>query len=406
MDAKILSKITVIDMTEGVAGPYAAMVLSDMGANVIKVERNAGDWSRPADHVNVDGEANAQFIALNRNKRDIGLDVSSDTGKKILERLITRSDVLISNYRPGVMAKLAFDDARCRTINKDLIYCTISGFGQEGAYAEFPASDTIIQAMSGVMSLVGEADGPPLRVGFPLIDMAAASSAVQAILLALYGRLSGRGGTTIDISLMAAALAMMGAGFTRYLASGKTPQRQGNQNTNLAPAGAFKAADGRYISIAVLRDLHWIKFCAAMELDDLAEDPRFVTNALRVENRAVLDDIIVPMIGLQASAYWLERLRAADILCGPINDFADIAADTNLSAGLPLVDSMAPNVPRAMGVPIRLNGDYAETVRPAPAKGEHTREILTEFDYGADEVEVFFRDGVVFSLDSDSGTID
>lgn len=406
MDTKILSKITVIDMTEGVAGPYAAMVLSDMGANVIKVEREAGDWSRPADHVNVDGEANAQFIALNRNKRDIGLDVSRDTGKQILERLIAQSDVLISNYRPGVMAKLGFDDARCRMINKDLVYCTISGFGQEGTYAEFPASDTIIQAMSGVMSLVGEADGPPLRVGFPLIDMAAASSAVQAILLVLYGRLSGREGATIDISLMAAALAMMGAGFTRYLASGKTPQRQGNQNTNLAPAGAFKTSDERYLSIAVLRDSHWTKFCSAMEFGDLAEDPRFVTNALRVENRAVLDDIIVPMFASQPAALWLERLRAADILCGPINDFADIAADKSLCVGLPLVDSMAPSVPFAMGVPIRLNGDYADTVRPAPAKGEHTREILTEFDYGTDEVEAFFRDGVVFSSDGSAGTAD
>lgn len=403
MDAKILSKITVIDMTEGVAGPHAAMVLSDMGANVIKVEREAGDWSRPADHVNVDGEANAHFIALNRNKRDIGLDVSSETGKQILERFIARSDVLISNYRPGVMAKLGFDDARCRTINKDLVYCTISGFGQEGAYAEFPASDTIIQAMSGIMSLVGEADGPPLRVGFPLIDMAAANSAVQAILLALYGRLTGHGGATIDISLMAAALAMMGAGFTRYLASGKTLQRQGNQNTNLAPAGAFKMADGRYISIAVLRDSHWIKFCVAMARGDLADDPRFVTNALRVENRTALNDIIVPMFASQPAAYWLERLRAADILCGPINDFADVAADTSLSAGLPLVNPMAPSVPLAMGVPIRLNGDYAETVRPAPAKGEHTREVLTEFDYGADEVDAFFRDGVVFSSDGTTG---
>ncbi len=383
-------------MTEGVAGPYAAMSLSDMGANVIKVERQAGDWSRPTDHVRVDGEANANFIALNRNKRDIGLDVSSAAGKRILERFIARSDVLISNYRPGVMAKLGFDDARCRAINAALVYCTISGFGQKGPYAEFPASDTIMQAMSGVMSAVGEADGSPLRVGFPLIDMAAANAAVQAVLLALYGRLEGQGGAVIDISLMAAALAMMSGGYTRYAASGTVPQRQGNQNTNLAPAGAFKTADGRYLSIAVLRDSHWIKFCAAMGLGTLAEDPRFVTNALRVENRAALDDIIVPMLAAQPAAYWLERLRAADILCGPINDFADIAADTNLSAVLPLVDPMAPNVPQAIGSPIRFNGQYAETVRPAPAKGEHTREVLSEFDFGADEIAAFLREGAVF----------
>ncbi|MDD9913858.1 MAG: CaiB/BaiF CoA-transferase family protein [Rhodospirillaceae bacterium] len=397
MQERILSKITVIDMTEGVAGPYAAMALAEMGANVVKVERQAGDWSRSTDHVNVDGEESANFIALNRNKRDIGLDVSHATGKQILERLIGRSDVLISNYRPGVMGKLGFDYERCRALNEGLVYCTISGFGQDGEYALNPASDTIIQAMSGVMSLVGEAGGPPLRVGFPLIDMAAANAAVQAVLLALYDRLSGQSGANIDISLMAAALAMMSGSYTRFTASGKQAARQGNQNTNLAPAGAFETSDGRYLSVAVLRDEHWIKFCAALELGDLAEDPRFVTNALRVENRAVLDDIIVPMFAAQPAAVWLERLRAADILCGPINSFADITADPALSAALPLVDPLVPNVPQAVALPIRFNGRYAETVRRAPAKGEHTAEILSEFGFGADEAERFLDEGVVFS---------
>ena len=239
--APILSDITVVDMTEGVAGPCAAMTLADMGANVIKVERPAGDWSRPNDHFHVDGETNAQFIALNRNKRDIGLDVASVQGKAILTRMVRDADVLISNYRPGVMAKLGFGHEDAQAINDGLIYCTISGFGQDGPYAAAPASDTIIQAMSGVMSLVGEPDGPPLRVGFPLIDMAAASAAVQGILLSLYGRQNGYGGANLDISLMAAAAAMMSGGFTRYLASGKVPKRQGNQNATLAPAGASVA---------------------------------------------------------------------------------------------------------------------------------------------------------------------
>ncbi len=396
MQPAILSHITVIDMTEGVAGPYAAMVLSDMGANVVKVERPAGDWARPADHFTVDGELNAQFISLNRNKRDIGLDVASETGKRILARLISRADVLISNYRPGVMAKLGFGYDRCRAQNSDLVYCTISGFGQESAYAGSPASDTIIQAMSGLMSLVGESDGPPTRVGFPLVDMAAANYAVQSILLALYGRLTGRGGANLDVSLMAAALGLMTQSYTRYIASGKVPHRQGNQNTNLAPAGAFQASDGRYFTIAVLRDSHWQKFCAALELGDLASDGRFKTNALRVEHRAVLDEIIVPMFASQSAAHWLERLRAADILCGPINTFADVAADANLTAQLPLVDPMAPSVPQAMGVPIRRDGSYNTTRRPAPAKGQHTREILAEFGFGADDVQAFLNDGVAF----------
>jgi len=395
--APILNDITVIDMTEGVAGPCAAMTLADMGANVIKVERPAGDWSRPNDHFHVDGEVNAQFIALNRNKRDIGLDVTSQQGKAILTQMVRGADVLISNYRPGVMAKLGFGYEDAKVINDGLIYCTISGFGQDGPYAASPASDTIIQAMSGVMSLVGEPDGPPLRVGFPLIDMAAANAAVQGILLSLYGRQNGQGGANLYISLMAAAAAMMSGGFTRYLASGKVPKRQGNQNATLAPAGAFQGADGRYLTIAILRDSHWRKFCSAMGLEDLTDDPRFQTNAVRVENRALLDDLITPLFASKPVAAWLDLLREADILCGPINDFADVAADPNLTASLPLVDPLAPNVPQAVGVPIRRNGAYSTTQRPAPAKGEHTTEILREFGFSGDEITAFLANGAAFT---------
>jgi len=401
-DPRILADITVIDMTEGVAGPYAAMILSDMGANVIKVERPAGDWSRPADHDHVDGEANGQFIALNRNKRNIGLDAARPGGKEILTRMIGRADVLISNYRPGVMAKLGFDYPRCQAINPDLVYCTVSGFGQEGAYAQLPASDTIIQALSGLMSLVGEPDGPPLRVGFPLVDMAAANAAIQAILLALYGRLQGRGGAEIDIGLMSAALAMMSASYTRYRASGVVPKRQGNLNVNLAPAGAYRAGDGRYLSIAVLRDSHWRKFCAVMGLGDLVEDPRFLTNADRVANRAEIDALIQPMLAAHPAAEWVERLRAADILAGPINDFGDVAADPDLTAGLPLVETMAARAPTAVGSPIRMNGAFMQTIRPAPAKAAHTQEILAEMGFSQGEIAAYLDSGAAFALNEAS----
>lgn len=396
MQAGILSEITVIDMTEGVAGPYAAMVLSDMGANVIKVERPAGDWSRPADHFNIEGELNAQFIALNRNKRDIGLDVASDGGKQVLTRMIGQADVLLSNYRPGVMAKLGFGYEACQAIKPNLIYCTISGFGQDGAYAQNPASDTIIQAMSGLMSLVGESDGPPMRVGFPLIDMTAANYAVQAILLSLYGQQNGHGGANIDVSLMAAALGLMTAGYTRYIASGEVPLRQGNQNKTLAPAGAYQGSDGRYFTIAILRDSHWLKLCAALELGALADDPAYATNARRVSRRAELDAVIVPLFASQPTDYWLKRLQAADILCGPINTYADIANDPNLASHLPFVNAMAPGVPQAVGVPIRRDGGYNATYRPAPAKGQHTRDILAEAGFSGAEIEGYLSRGAAF----------
>lgn len=392
----ILSDIIVIDMTEGVAGPYAAMVLSDMGADVVKVERPAGDWSRPADHTCVEGAANAQFAALNRNKRNIGLDVASDVGRSTLARMLAQADVLLSNFRPGAMAKLGFDYPRCREINDQLIWCAISGFGQRGPMAARPASDTIMQAMSGVMSLVGEPDGPPLRVGFPLIDMAAANAAVQAIQLALYRRLKGGGGGAIDVSLMAAATALMSAGVTKFSATGEAPKRQGHQNATLAPAGAFKTGDGRYLSLAILRDSHWRKFCEALGMEALIEDPRFLTNADRVENRTALDEIIQPMFQAKPAAEWIERLRAADILAGPINDYADIAGDPDLAATLPLVDAMTPGVPQAVGLPYLLDGERPKSQRGAQPKGANTDDVLRSFGFGSEEISDLVAAGAAF----------
>ncbi len=400
MDRKILSNVQVIDMTEGVAGPYAATLLGDMGARVIKIERQEGDWQRNAGRGVPGRVGNAQFIALNRNKRDIGIDLGTAGGRRIVERLVANADVVISNYRAGVMAKLGFDYARCKELKPDIIYCTISGFGQDGPYARFPASDTILQAASGVMSVVGEADGPPLRVGFPLIDMTAANYAVQSVLLALYARLTGQGGANIDVSLMAAAAALMCGSFTDYLASGRLPERQGNQNSLLAPAGAFEVAGGRFITIAVLRDSHWKKFCSATGLEHIADDDRFRTNAGRVKHRAELDCIIVPLLKSNTSDFWIERLRAADILCGPINTVADVIANPALAACLPLIDLGLPNAPRAMGAPIRYDGEFFTAERPSPAKGEHTREVLAECGFTAEEIETFLRAGSAFTAEA------
>jgi crotonobetainyl-CoA:carnitine CoA-transferase CaiB-like acyl-CoA transferase len=402
MRAKILAQVTVVDMTEGVAGPYAATLLGDMGARVIKVERQEGDWQRSAGK-GAGGKGgsvgNAQFVALNRNKRDIGVDLGTADGRRIVERLVSKADVVLSNFRAGVMAKLGFGYERCRELRPEIVYCTISGFGQDGAYAQLPASDTILQAMSGVMNVVGEADGPPLRVGFPLIDMTAANYAVQSVLLALYGRLTGQGGANIDVSLMAAATALMCGNFTDYLTSGALPQRQGNQNVLLAPAGAYRVAGGRFITIAVLRDSHWQKFCAAISRGDLAGDARFATNGQRLKHRAELDAIIVPLLAAQPADYWIEKLRAADILCGPINSVADAVADPALAACLPVIDTGLPGAPRTLGSPIRYNGEFFAAKLPPPAKGQHTREVLAEFGFAADEIEAFLRGGSAFTAD-------
>jgi crotonobetainyl-CoA:carnitine CoA-transferase CaiB-like acyl-CoA transferase len=397
MKNPILRGVKVVDMTEGVAGPYAATLLGDMGAQVIKIERQDGDWQRNAGKGEPGRFGNPQFIALNRNKRDIGIDLGSAGGRGIVERLVSNADVVISNYRAGVMAKLGFDYAHCKALNPDVIYCTISGFGQDGAYARLPASDTVLQAISGVMSVVGEPEGAPLRVGFPLIDMTAANAAVQSVLLALYGRLTGQGGANIDVSLMAAAASLMCGGFTEYLASGRVPPRQGNQNSLLSPAGAFKVTGGRYITIAVLRDSHWQKFCVALGLERLANDARFATNAARVAHRAELHTLIIPLFESQPAEFWLEKLRAADILCGPINTVADVLADPALKACLPLIDIGLPNAAQALGSPICYNGEFFSAERPAPAKGQHTSEVLAEIGYSTEEIDVLLRAGSAFT---------
>ena len=393
---KVLAGIRVVDMTEGVAGPYASTLLGDMGADVVKIERREGDWQRSSGHGEPGRIGNAQFIALNRNKRDIGVDLDTPGGRAIVERLVSKADVVVSNYRAGVMAKLGFGHARCEELRPGIIDCTISGFGQEGEYSRLPASDTILQAMSGVMSVVGEADGPPLRVGFPLIDMTAANQAVQGVLLALYGRLTGQGGANIDVSLMAAAASLMCGSFTENMATGRLPPRQGNQNSLLAPAGAFEVAGGRFITIAVLRDSHWHKFCAALAIEALAGDERFATNAARVKNRDALDRIIVPQLRAGTSEYWLERLRAADILCGPINTVADVLADPALAACLPLIDTGLPEPARAMGSPLRIDGRFFGAGHPPPAKAEHTRDVLAEAGYDAAEIDALLAEGCAF----------
>ncbi|MEZ5854093.1 MAG: CoA transferase [Hyphomicrobiaceae bacterium] len=402
MSELLLSDITVVDMTEGVAGPCTSLLLADMGANVIKVEREAGDWQRTTGSMRFAGLGSALYLALNRNKRDLGIDVASDGGRAIMQRLVARADVVVSNYRPGVMAKLGLGFEACKALNDRIIYCTISGFGQTGDYAQYPASDTVIQAISGVMQMVGETDGPPLRVGFPLTDMAAANHAVQAILLALYGRALGRKkATEIDISLTAAALMQQNASFSEYLLAGTLPKRQGNQNMSLAPAGAFEVEGGRYITIAILRDEHWQKFCSAMDLQHLTRDPRFASNAARLKNRAELDAILRPLFASGTSEDWLARLRKADILCGPINTFADIDADPALAPNLPLVDTLLPGLDRIMGTPIRIDGSHFTTRRPPPGKGQHTREILAELGFSPGETARLIENASAFEAQSE-----
>lgn len=313
---KILKNVHVLDMTEGIAGSYAASLLGDMGASVIKVERPEGDWARGSGKT-LEDELRDYFVSINRNKRDLCLDLRKEDAGIVIRRLVEQSDVIISNYRKGVVERLGVGYAACQRIHPGIIYCTVSPFGQKGAYSSLPASDTGMQAISGIMDSIGEAEGPPLRASFPLVDIFAGSMAVQGILLGLYARVQGKPGIRVDVSLINAAVALQSLQFTSYSMTGKLPTRSGNQNPMISPAGAFRTKDDKYMTIAVLGEPSWKKFCQAIERPELAAEEKFKDKTLRIEHRDVLNEIIIPIFLSKTRDEWIRIFQKADVLCAP-----------------------------------------------------------------------------------------
>lgn len=390
---KPLNRIRVLDLTEGVAGPCAASILGDMGAAVIKIESPRGDWGRGSED-----PLGPYFVANNRNKRDLCLDLQKQGSGEVIRRLLARADVVISNYRKGVMERLGLGYEACQQIKPGIIYCTISAFGQKGAYAGLPASDTGMQGLSGIMDSIGEADGPPLRVGFPLVDIFSANNAVQGILLALLARQRSKPGTRIDVSLLNAALSLQAMPFASFQMSSELPKRHGNQNPVLSPAGAYQTKDGKFMTIAILGDSYWERFCQALGLGELIKDEMYCTNSQRIRNRAALNDILVPVFLGKPGNEWFRIFREADILCYPINNFAEVLEDSALAESicfrkLQLRDKEL----HLLGCPIEIDGEYLTLDIPPPLKGEHTVEILDELGYGHKEIETMLSQNIAYS---------
>jgi len=363
------------------------MQLADLGADVIKVEPPAGDLSRRmgGSQLEMPGDDNAPFFALNRNKRSIVLDLTRERDHAIFMALVRGADVLVESFRPGVTKRLGVDYDAMAAINTRLIYASISGFGQTGPYANRPGFDLIAQGMSGIMSVTGDPDGTPVKCGVPIADLAVGLIAANGVLAALIARETTGRGQHIDTSLFEAALAMSVWETTEYWATGDAPRAMGSAHRLSAPYQAFRTSDG-YITLAALTEVQWQQLCATLDRRALASDARFETNAARMANRPSLVCEIEAALAASTTAEWVDRLLAAGVPAGPIHDFAQVFADPHTHARRMVEDVEHPVAGRVhtLGFPLKMSGTPLRVRRPPPLLDEHSAEILRELGMEAD----------------------
>jgi crotonobetainyl-CoA:carnitine CoA-transferase CaiB-like acyl-CoA transferase len=391
-----LSGITVVDLTRVLAGPYCTMLLGDMGAEVIKIERpDGGDDTRGFGPPYLNGES-AMFLAINRNKQSITLNLKDSEAKKILTRLIERADVLVENFRPGTMANLGFAyEAVCK-LNPKIIYCSISGFGQTGPYADRGGYDTIAQAMSGIMSATGHPNMPPAKAGVPIADIGTGIFAAFGIVCAYIARQRTGEGQLVDTSLLDTSIALSLVESATFLAGGELPSPLGSTHRRNAPHGAFRVKDG-YIAITADSAHFWRRFCQIMGLEGLLEDPRFKTNADRVANKQLLQDIVERITTMRDGSYWLEKLDAAGIPCGPVNSYAEVFKDPHVLAREMLMEVEHPVAGwvKMTGLNVKLTKTPGAMRLPAPTLGQHTREVLHTLGYRDEDIDQLKAAGVI-----------
>jgi CoA:oxalate CoA-transferase len=391
-----LAGIRVIDLAQFVAGSYCTLLLGDLGADVVKVELPGGDPYRAQGPEFTNGEASL-FLALNRNKRGVVIDWKRPEGLAILERLLARADVLVENARPGALAKHGLDATAARARHPRLVHCSISGYGQTGPYARRGGFDLVLQGEGGLMSITGERDGPPVKVGAPILDIGAALGAALGVATALLERERTGRGAMVESSLLDFSLALLTTVAQSFFASGVEPRRLGSASPQFAPYQAFRARDGHLTVAGAGSEGMWQRFCEVLGRADLATDERFRTNADRVAHQEELAAIVEAELARRTRDEWLRAFEAGEVPAGPINGLAALFADPHVVARGATIAFTHPAAGdlRSVAAPVRFGHEPFAAHRAPPALGQHTHEVLTEYGLGRAELETLARQGIV-----------
>ena len=396
MKNQALHGIRVLDLSRVLAGPYCTMVLGDLGADVIKVEPPDGDETRAWGPPFAAGES-AYYLCVNRNKRGMTVNLKTDEGRTILRELALQSDVLVENFRPGTLARYGLDYEALRSDHPQLVYCSISGFGQTGPLRDRPGYDFMIQAMGGIMSVTGDPAGEPMKVGVAAADLFAGQNAVIAILAALQARERTGAGQYIDIALFDSQLGWLANIASNFLISGNLPERYGNGHPNIVPYQVFEASDG-WFALAVGNDKQFARLCELIGQPGWGNDERFATNAARVTHRDELIALLEPVFAGCRVDVWLSMLEAANIPCGPINTLDRVFAEPQVEARGMLVTMEHPTIGDLplVGSPLKFSETSVEYKLPPPLLGQQTREILQELlGYSEEKIETLKASGVI-----------
>ena len=394
---KALDGVRVLDLTRALAGPFCTLMLGDYGADVIKIELpGTGDdtrtWGPP-----FIGEESAYFLSINRNKRSLTLNFKEPQAVEIFLKLVEDTDVIVENFTPGVMERLGLGYETIKAANPKIVYCSISGFGQTGPYQKRPAYDQIMQGVSGLMSITGDPEGEPEKIGIAVTDIGAGMWAAFAVLAALHHRQQHGEGQYIDLAMLDAQVAWLTYQAAFFFATNTPPKRLGKAHPTLVPYQAFMAQDGKYFNVAVGSERLWERFCQGIKREDLKDDPDYATNGDRVRNRTKIVPLLQEYFLKRPSLEWVEDLQAANVPAGPINDLADVFSDPQVLHRQMLLEMPHPTLGsiKQTGLPLKFSLTPGGLDRHPPLLGEHNQEILQGLGYSAAQIEEMAEHSVI-----------